>query len=174
MILQRSRPPSSLPPSLSFPRLGGAPCKELSKLSPQKLSGIVGIVRRFCPPGVLLSVLFPGNGVKIFSNRWKTGEKFFQSLEKTGGFFQPLENFFPTIGKPFRPRGPPDCAKPGARKRLCPSQAAGGKHGARGGRRHGGCREGASRPRQHLFRSLALVEEFGARGFALPMFGGIV
>ena len=43
-------------------------------------------------------------GVK-FSNDWKT---FFQSLEKTARFFQPLEKFpwgFPTIGKKF-PRWP--------------------------------------------------------------------
>jgi hypothetical protein len=38
-------------------------------------------------------------GRKIFSNRWKTREKFFQSLEKIGGFFQPLEKKFPIIGK---------------------------------------------------------------------------
>jgi hypothetical protein len=41
----------------------------------------------------------------IFSNRWKTGEKFFQSLEKWGGIFQPLENFFPIIGKTGGGRG---------------------------------------------------------------------
>ena len=38
---------------------------------------------------------------KIFSNHWKTGEKFFQSLEKSGHFFQPLEKKFPIIGKLF-------------------------------------------------------------------------
>ncbi len=36
---------------------------------------------------------------KIFSNHWKMRGKFFQSLEKMGRFFQPLENFFPIIGK---------------------------------------------------------------------------
>ena len=36
---------------------------------------------------------------KIFSNHWKTAEKFFQSLEKSGKIFQPLETFFPIIGK---------------------------------------------------------------------------
>ena len=36
---------------------------------------------------------------KVFSNRWKTAERFFQSLEKSDQFFQPLENFFPIIGK---------------------------------------------------------------------------
>jgi hypothetical protein len=41
-------------------------------------------------------------GAKIFSNRWKTAEKFFQSLEKSGRIFQPLENFFPIIGKNAR------------------------------------------------------------------------
>jgi hypothetical protein len=40
-----------------------------------------------------------GGEGKIFSNHWKTGEKIFQSLEKWGGIFQPLENFFPIIGK---------------------------------------------------------------------------
>jgi hypothetical protein len=34
---------------------------------------------------------------KIFSNRWKTGEKFFQSLEKSGRIFQPLESFFQSL-----------------------------------------------------------------------------
>jgi hypothetical protein len=50
---------------------------------------------------------FPTIG-NIFSNHWKTAEKFFQSLEKTAGFsnhwkniFQSLETFFPTIGKLF-------------------------------------------------------------------------
>jgi hypothetical protein len=38
-------------------------------------------------------------GAEIFSNRWKTGEKFFQSLEKSGRIFQPLEKIFPIIGK---------------------------------------------------------------------------
>ncbi|MBR3583328.1 MAG: hypothetical protein IKO01_07810 [Kiritimatiellae bacterium] len=60
---------------------------------------------------------------KIFSNHWKTAEKFFQSLEKSARFsnhwkkvfqsleksaeiFQPLETFFPIIGKLFpRPQG---------------------------------------------------------------------
>ncbi len=37
---------------------------------------------------------------KIFSNRWKTAEKFFQSLEKPARIFQPLEKYFPIIGKP--------------------------------------------------------------------------
>jgi hypothetical protein len=47
-----------------------------------------------------LSTLPPaGRGGNIFSNHWKMREKFFQSLEKTGGFFQPLENIFPIIGK---------------------------------------------------------------------------
>ena len=36
---------------------------------------------------------------KIFSNRWKTAEKFFQSLEKSDQIFQPLEKSFPIIGK---------------------------------------------------------------------------
>ncbi|MBR3581906.1 MAG: hypothetical protein IKO01_00510 [Kiritimatiellae bacterium] len=36
---------------------------------------------------------------EIVSNHWKTGGKFFQSLEKPGGIFQPLETFFPIIGK---------------------------------------------------------------------------
>ena len=36
---------------------------------------------------------------KIFSNHWKTAEKFFQSLEKIRPFFQPLEKYFPIIGK---------------------------------------------------------------------------
>ncbi len=100
--------------------------------------------------------IFPiiGKLPKIFSNHWKNWPKFSNHWKK---IFQSLENF-------SAPHEPPDCAKPTARKRLCPSPAAGGKHGARGGRRHGGCREGASRPRQPLFRSLALVEEFGARG----------
>jgi hypothetical protein len=35
----------------------------------------------------------------IFSIHWKIAENFFQSLEKTGGFFQPLEKYFPIIGK---------------------------------------------------------------------------
>jgi hypothetical protein len=39
---------------------------------------------------------------KIFSNHWKTAEKFFQSLEKPAGIFQPLETFFPIIGKTGR------------------------------------------------------------------------
>ena len=44
-----------------------------------------------------------GRREKIFSNRWKTGENFFQSLEKMAQVFQPLENIFPIIGK--FPRG---------------------------------------------------------------------
>ena len=36
---------------------------------------------------------------KIFSNHWKMREKFFQSLEKPLRIFQPLESFFPIIGK---------------------------------------------------------------------------
>ncbi len=39
------------------------------------------------------------------------GEKFFQSLEKMGGFFQPLENFFPIIGKRGFPEELADWAK---------------------------------------------------------------
>jgi hypothetical protein len=39
----------------------------------------------------------------IFSNHWKKGEKFFQSLEKMHRFFQPLENIFPIIGNFFQP-----------------------------------------------------------------------
>jgi hypothetical protein len=42
---------------------------------------------------------FAGGCPKIFSNHWKTAVKFFQSLKKTGGIFQPLENYFPIIGK---------------------------------------------------------------------------
>ncbi len=38
---------------------------------------------------------------KIFSNHWKTGKKIFQSLEKSGHFFQSLEKKFPIIGKFF-------------------------------------------------------------------------
>ncbi|MBR3582523.1 MAG: hypothetical protein IKO01_03655 [Kiritimatiellae bacterium] len=34
---------------------------------------------------------------KIFSNHWKTAEKFFQSLEKPPGIFQPLEFFFQSL-----------------------------------------------------------------------------
>jgi hypothetical protein len=46
-----------------------------------------------------------GKNAKIFSNHWKTAEKFFQSLEKPPHFFQPLEKNFPIIGKPaFSPR----------------------------------------------------------------------
>jgi hypothetical protein len=45
-----------------------------------------------------------GRGVRFarkkFSNHWKTAEKFFQSLEKIGRIFQPLEKYFPIIGKP--------------------------------------------------------------------------
>ena len=41
---------------------------------------------------------FPTIG-KIFSNHWKTSEIFFQSLEKNGKIFQPLEKNFPIIGK---------------------------------------------------------------------------
>jgi hypothetical protein len=50
-----------------------------------------------------LETFFPivGKITNIFSNHWKTGEKFFQSLEKLAGFFQPLETFFPIIGKLF-------------------------------------------------------------------------
>ncbi|MBR3583613.1 MAG: hypothetical protein IKO01_09275 [Kiritimatiellae bacterium] len=51
-----------------------------------------------------LSLLLPENGPKIFSNHWKTREKFFQSLEKSGHFFQPLEKYFPIIGKRPFPR----------------------------------------------------------------------
>ena len=36
---------------------------------------------------------------KKFSNRWKTAENFFQSLEKPARIFQPLEKYFPIIGK---------------------------------------------------------------------------
>ena len=36
---------------------------------------------------------------EIFSNHWKTAEKFFQSLEKMAKIFQPLEKNFPIIGK---------------------------------------------------------------------------
>ena len=45
-------------------------------------------------------------GGKIFSNRWKTGEKVFQSLEKSGGVFQPLESFFQSL------ENPPFCDEP--------------------------------------------------------------
>ncbi len=41
---------------------------------------------------------------KIFSNHWKTHERFFQSLEKSARIFQPLEKYFPIIGKPAFPR----------------------------------------------------------------------
>ncbi|MBR4251296.1 MAG: hypothetical protein IKQ15_03215 [Kiritimatiellae bacterium] len=41
--------------------------------------------------------------MKKFSNHWKNAENFFQSLEKTGRFFQPLEKSFPIVGK-FRAR----------------------------------------------------------------------
>ncbi len=47
---------------------------------------------------------FPMVG-KLFSNRWKMGEKLFQSLEKSGGIFQSLESFFPIIGKLSGGRG---------------------------------------------------------------------
>jgi hypothetical protein len=48
-----------------------------------------------------LEKFFPiiGKLTEIFSNHWKTGEKFFQSLEKSGGVFQPVEKMFPIIGK---------------------------------------------------------------------------
>ena len=50
---------------------------------------------------------------KIFSNHWKTAEKFFQSLEKTGEIFQPLEKkVFQSLEKrPFAAE-PADCATP--------------------------------------------------------------
>jgi pyruvate formate lyase activating enzyme len=53
------------------------------------------------PPSAAISDCrknFPTIG-KIFSNHWKNAENFFQSLEKPGQIFQPLETFFPIIGK---------------------------------------------------------------------------
>ena len=54
---------------------------------------------------------------KIFSNHWKMCGKFFQSLEKTSKFFQPLEN------RPF-PGGLPDWPKPGRLDSVPGGQAA--------------------------------------------------
>ncbi len=48
-----------------------------------------------------------------------------------------------------RKRDPPAKARQDAAALTVP--ACGGKHGARGGRRHGGCREGAPRVRQRVF-----------------------
>ena len=56
----------------------------------------------FAPMARLFRPMSPGLVPKNFSNHWKTGEKFFQSLEKIGGIFQPLEKSFPIIGKLFR------------------------------------------------------------------------
>ena len=56
----------------------------------------------FAPMARLFRPMSPGLVPKIFSNHWKTGEKFFQSLEKIGGIFQPLEKSFPIIGQLFR------------------------------------------------------------------------
>ena len=58
-------------------------------------------------------------GRKIFSNHWETAEKFFQSLEKSGRFFQPLENFFPIIGKSAFGRGATGLCAPGRAPAAC-------------------------------------------------------
>ena len=51
---------------------------------------------------------------KIFSNHWKTREKFFQSLENQARIFQPLEKCFQSLEKPAFPR---------RATRLCQTQA---------------------------------------------------
>ena len=51
---------------------------------------------------------------KIFSNRWKSGEKFFQSLEKSGRVFQPLETFFQSLENGRFGGELADCAEGGA------------------------------------------------------------
>jgi hypothetical protein len=76
-----------------------------------------------------------------FSNHWKTAEKFFQSLEKPAGIFQPLEKKFPIIGKSAGGRGargggaagaafPETCGKPTGNVRRagagCPWQRRSG------------------------------------------------
>ena len=70
-----------------------------------------GVVFLWIPSSRIPPTLFPSRFVsfvagippaphaKIFSNHWKMHEKFFQSLEKSRRFFQPLENFFPIVGK---------------------------------------------------------------------------
>jgi hypothetical protein len=54
-----------------------------------------------------------GGGVKIFSNHWKTGEKFFQSLENSGHFSNHWKKIFQSLeNSPFAGELA-DCAPPG-------------------------------------------------------------
>ncbi len=96
----------------------------------------------------------PPSPCKIFSNHWKNWPKFSNHWKI---IFQSLENF-------SAPHEPPDCAKPAVCNRLCLSQppAANTERAEEGDTEVAG-RE--LRARSNLFfRSLAFVEEFGARG----------
>ena len=77
----------------------------------KKLSQVVRVVSFPKWPGLVV-IVRPNTSPKKFSNHWKTREIFFQSLENPAHFFQPLEKYFPIIGKPHSPARPPDCAKP--------------------------------------------------------------
>ena len=105
-------------------------CTGLSKLSPQTIVGN----SRNCPPLVLLSFLFflfPGNGPKIFSNRWKTGEQFFQSLEKRADFSNHWKNIFQSLEKLRGARGPADWPESGGGGRVstaCQSRVKNPRH----------------------------------------------
>ncbi len=62
---------------------------------PIRVTGSIGRTHPApCPPPAVFPMI--GN---IFSIHWKTAENFFKSLEKIGEFFQPLEKYFPIIGK---------------------------------------------------------------------------
>ncbi len=99
---RHSRYSCSIPPPAFLPRLSRPPTLRTLR---QPLCVLCIFPLRFhCAP------LAP----KIFSNRWKTREKFFQSLEKPARIFQPLEKYFPIIGKPAFPR---------RATRLCQTQA---------------------------------------------------
>ncbi len=73
---------------------------------------------------------FPTIG-NIFSNHWKIAERFFQSLEKQGGIFQPLENFFPIIGKTAFGRGSTGLCAPRGRAPAACRKFRGGKRAGR-------------------------------------------
>jgi hypothetical protein len=52
------------------------------------------------PSGMGLREVWPGEGRNLFSNRWKTGEKFFQSLEKRDEFSNHWKKSFQSLEKP--------------------------------------------------------------------------
>ncbi len=107
---RHSRYSCSFPPPAFLPRPSRPP--QLRSLRHPLCVLCVFLLRFPCAP------LAP----KIFSNRWKMREKFFQSLEKPGHFFQPLEKkvFKSLENRPF-PGEPADCA--GGKVKMQPKRS---------------------------------------------------